>query len=345
MMKIVPVDPYSDARWTTFIGTHRRASIFHHPNWMRVLQDTYRFRPACRLFVEGENVVGILPILQIRSPITGNRGVCLPFSDICGPLIDREEGTSALGQTCADLCRDQRWKYLDIHEYVGHPGALPTEHYKWHAIILDPDAEKVYRTFRRTSVRQAIEKAERDGTRIEKRTDIKALDEFIRLNELNRRKHGIPPQPAKFFRNLFRHVIANGQGVITLSRCNGQVMAAGIFLHFNKVLVYKYGAVDERFLHMHSTHLMVWNMVKWGCENGYDLFDFGRTDVQNRGLLEFKSRWGAVCNDLHYVRFGQTERAVDITAGGLQRRLEPILRKTPMPVLRLLGQVLYRHIG
>ena len=73
-----------------------------------------------------------------------------------------------------------------------------------------------------------------------------------------------------------------------------QPLAAGLFLHWQQTLTYKYAASSDQVQSLRPNYLLTWTAIRWGCENGFRIFDFGRTDVADIGLRTFKSRWGAV---------------------------------------------------
>jgi hypothetical protein len=346
MATFVPIDPHTDPRWLDFITQHPQGTIFHHPLWFQILETSYRYTPRCRAILEQDKVIGIIPFLEVKSILTGNRGVCMPFSDACAPIVDGEHAGDLVAECSKQLMAEFGWKYAELRGLIDHASALPAAHFKYHVIPLQPDPEKLFRTFRRTSVQQTIGKAIRSGVTIERRNDPAAMEELIRLATLNRKKHGLPPQPAKFFWNVYHTLIAPGQGFLLLAHCDGKVVAAGAFLLFKKSIYYKYTGSDEQYLKVRPYHPMAWEAIKWGCENGYENFDFGRSDPDNGGLLEYKRGWGTVESDVQYVRFSLTP----VTPGtekttGLQKKLEPLMKKMPAPLLELAGRLLYRHLG
>jgi CelD/BcsL family acetyltransferase involved in cellulose biosynthesis len=345
MVEVIPIDPHKDPRWLTFLTEHPKATIFHHPVWFQVLEEAYRYRPFCRAFVREGNIVWLLPLLEVRSVLTGNRGVCLPFSDVCQPLAQDDEVTSTLGATCHDLVSERRWKYLEIRDFLQHPHAIGSTRYKYHITPLERDSDKVFHTFKRTSVRQTIGKALRNGITVERRRDPEAMEELFHLMGFTRRKHGVAPQPASFFRAVYKHIIAQNHGFLYLSRYQNKTIAAGVFLLFKKGIFFKYAAADEELLHLRPYHPLVWEAIKWGCENGYEFFDFGRSDPANEGLVEYKRGWGAQESDIQYVRFGTGEGKSSGTLVRVQERFAPVMRKLPVLIVELIGRVLYRHMG
>ena len=89
-MTVSMVNPQTDSRWMNYVLENKSATIFHHPAWLRVLEETYHYGEESVAALEGDAVVGVLPCLEIKSWLTGSRGVCLPFSDYCEPLGTEE---------------------------------------------------------------------------------------------------------------------------------------------------------------------------------------------------------------------------------------------------------------
>src|SRR5437016_7158082 len=104
-------DPVRNPGWDHLIALHRDAGSFHTSAWAKVLHKTYNHHPFYLRFSRGHRLAALVPIMEVRSPFTGRRGVCLPFSDTCEPLIfdpeavRSEEHTSELQSLTNLVCR------------------------------------------------------------------------------------------------------------------------------------------------------------------------------------------------------------------------------------------------
>jgi hypothetical protein len=81
--------------------------------------------------------------------------------------------------------------------------------------------------------------------------------------------------------------------------------------------------------------------IRWGCEHGYRTLDLGRTHWGQDGLRSFKLSWGAEERELRYRHLG---RAVTREAR-VGSALGAVIRRSPPLAGRLIGEVLYRHVG
>jgi CelD/BcsL family acetyltransferase involved in cellulose biosynthesis len=112
------LDPIRDARWADLVERSPTATIFHHPQWLRVVSDAYRYpmTAVCIGRAGGELTSG-LPIAFVHSRLTGSRLVSMPFSDTCGPIVDGLAQEEEL--LCAvDRERRRRKLRLEVHSDV-----------------------------------------------------------------------------------------------------------------------------------------------------------------------------------------------------------------------------------
>jgi lipid II:glycine glycyltransferase (peptidoglycan interpeptide bridge formation enzyme) len=140
--------------------------------------------------------------------------------------------------------------------------ALPSQRFYGHELALEDD-EKELSAALAPAVRRAIRKAERQGLTVEILQDAKGIKEFYSLQCQTRRKHGLPPQPFKFFENLQKYVLAEGGGIIILARFGARSVAGSIFFHAGRQAIYKFGASDEGMLELRGNDLVMWEGIKY----------------------------------------------------------------------------------
>src|SRR5690349_5620523 len=90
-------DPTRDPRWSRFVQTHAAASVFHTAEWLEALRRTYGFEPIVITYSAPDRELsnGIV-CCRVRSWLTGQRIVSLPFSDHCEPLVEGDEALADL---------------------------------------------------------------------------------------------------------------------------------------------------------------------------------------------------------------------------------------------------------
>jgi len=343
----------------------RKASIFHQSAWVHVLAQTYGYKPLFLAQVKAGEAGGskaasilldpaasarppttaLLPLLEINSALTGRRGVSLPFTDACEPLGRDLEDIRRLVTAAVEWAHAHSWRRLELRGgSEAFPELPPATTFYGHTLDLTPSESDLLKQTD-SAVRRAIRKAEQSGVTVEFSSSPEAVETFYRLLAYTRRRHGVPPQPFTFFHNLQRRILAPGQGTIATATFNGQPIASALYLFAGQSVIYKYGASDERHQQVRANNLVMWRAISTFARQGYTTLDFGRTSLDNPGLRSFKLSWGTRETTEHYLLYDcKTRRWIttpDRSTGWHTR----FFQRLPLPLSRLIGSLLYRHIG
>lgn len=333
-----------DERWLGFAASMPQANIFHHPAWISLLSDCYGYRPfVIAVHNDGGETTAGLPMMEVNSLLTSRRWISLPFTDHCAPLY-RDAG--ALGELIGglvDLSHTVGTPRIELRgELPSHPAIQSYSPHVLHTIELSSDVETVADRIH-SMHRRNIRIAERKGVRIELGRKPEHLRTFYDLHILTRRYHGVPVQPRKFFDLLGSRIIEQGLGFVLLAYKDDQCLAGAVFLHWRQTLTYKYGASSREGLSLRPNNLLFWTAIRWGCENGYRILDMGRTGIENTGLRDFKSRWGAEERPLIYSLL--SAEPPKLTPRPLMQTAQTVIRKSPVWVGRMVGELLYKHFA
>jgi CelD/BcsL family acetyltransferase involved in cellulose biosynthesis len=335
---------HDDERWLDYIKYHPEASPFHHPAWIALLSECYGYHPfiIVALNDDGQITAG-LPMMEVKSMITGRRWVSLPFTDYCAPLYDDHESLTQLTDSLGVLYQAEGIPKIEVRwDLPPHAAIRSHTDYYLHTVRLASEPQYVLKGFKRAH-RQNISTAEERGVHIEWGTEPEYLRRFYSMQLETRRRKGIPVQPWKFFDLLGRQILSQGLGFVLLAYKDAQCLAGGIFLHWQQTLTYKYAASSGEDQQYRPNNLLSWIAMRWGCENGYTVFDLGRTELTNEGLRRFKKGWGAEETPLPYSVLSAT--SIDTGSGKLMSFISTAIQKAPPWVCRMTGEFLYRHFG
>src|SRR6266404_1657305 len=302
------LDPVHHPGWDAVVALHRDAGCFHTSAWAKVLHQTYNHQPFYLQFSRGRRLAALIPLMEVSSPFTGRRGVCLPFSDACEPLVFDPQAVGLVRARLVRFAQERRWKYLEIRggKFFQLAARSATKFYG-HTLDLRSGAEELSTHFT-SPVRRAIRKAERSDVNAVVVRNRLAIRDFYRLHVQTRRRHGLPPQPASFFLNIFEHIIRPGLGFIVLAQRGSRPIAAAIFFRFGKNALYKYGASDKRFQEFRANNLVMWQGIQLLARTGVEKLHFGRTDSENDGLRRFKLSWDTQEETIDYFRVDSSGR-------------------------------------
>ena len=340
------VDPIGFPGWDDLLLSNPDTTVFHTSAWARVLSETYAFMPAYFTLTERDRLVGLLPFMEIRSWITGKRGVSLPFTDESAPILPAGLGFDKAMAQVIGLAESRGWRTIEIRGRVPGMENLPaSEEYLSHSLDLTEGEDSLFSRYR-PNVHRNIRKAEREGISVSEDGTPKGMMEFYHLNCLTRREHGLPPQPVRFFEHLRQHVLEKGLGFLMMARHKKEAVAGALFLLFNGKAMFKYGASDRRYQEFRANNLVFRDAIRLLCGKGARTLSFGRTNFGHEGLRQFKMSWGTMETRHRYVKYDVRSKTY-LTAE--PSRWETCWKKTfanlPLPVLRIIGNVAYRHAG
>ena len=342
--RVDTVNPLDEPEWDSLLDTHTESCFFHTSAWARVLHETYGHKPVYFCDIRRKKLHGLLPVMEVGRPWLGLCGVSLPFTDLCPPLFGVGEPDWNPYELAIRHGRTRGWKWLECkgrnHRWAG---ALPSVSFWAHSIALEQNPERLLRKVRGT-VRTAIKKAQSSGLRIQFEQSDGAVGSFYRLHSLTRRRHGLPPQPRRFFDNIGRYVLALGQGVVVSAWLQNQPVAAAIFFYRGKQAFFKFGCSDYRFQNLRPNNLLMWEAMRWLQEKAITSLHLGRTSLGQGGLRRFKLGFGAEEEPLKYFKYGLKEGAFVAGVDRAHNVFNSVFRRLPLPLLRLSGALLYPHL-
>jgi len=340
------IDPLRDPRWQGLTSRHPRASIFHTRGWLEALYRTYGYQPGAVTTEDNSGrLSGAIVFCHVKSKLTGNRIVSVPFSDYCDPLVEHEDEERELFDALiAGNGRDYvEWRPCSpmFGACVGVPIA---SRYLLHRVDLTIGSDKLLGSFHHNHVLRKIRRSAREGVQYAEGRSAELLNAFYALVVKTRRGHGLPPQPCQWFRNVLDCLPE--AAILRLAFKDRRPIAGILTLRHRETMIYKYGASDASFHPLGGMQLLLWKAIQQARDTGCKVFDLGRSSVDNEGLIAFKQHWGAASVPLTYWRHPAGGRF----SGGKILRMSTATASYLMPLipdwlLLRAGRSLYPHIG
>jgi GNAT acetyltransferase-like protein len=345
-LDIENINPLAYEQWDKLILENNLYSFFHSYAWIKVLWETYGYKPNFFILKNKRGLPAVLPFMEVNSRYTGRRGVSLPFSDYCDPIIREEIAAWRLLEHAIDFGKTSNWKYLDLHggEIIFN-GKNPSREYYGHLLELNAEPNKILKQFR-NSTRRSIKKSVKSGVEIQRSNSLESMQDFYRLHCLTRKRHQIPVQPLQFFKKIHENIISKKSGFIIKALYRNKIVGAAVFFHFGKKALFKFGASDLNYQHLRMNNLIMWEAIKWYSTHGFESFCFGRTDMENVGLRRFKQGWGTKEYLIKYFKYDLTrDSLITNNSDKMNLMLRSVFGKVPVPISRIIGALLYKHFG
>ncbi len=333
------LDPMAGDAWDSAVLAHPGHTVFHRSAWARVLVATYRHRPFYFKCPSGQALV---PLMEVASPLTGRRGISLPFADFAGPLCNATSRISSISEQLVNLAAERKWRWLEIRDdRPPEPLAGPHTTYQTHDLDLRPGLEELERGLDPPTGR-SLRQSRKGGLEIRVEASTSAILEFYALHGRTRRRHGLPPQPIRFFREIGRHLFETGLGFVVLASHGGRPVAGAVFLHSGGNAIYKFGASDAESWHLRPNQAVMWEGIRRLYETGCHTLNFGRTASGDDGLRRFKLSWGCTERPLRYFR---NESGTWVRSSGEPKESHPLLfSRLPIALNRIAGNLIYPHL-
>src|SRR6266852_3319226 len=308
-----------------FVEQQTTESLYYSRAWLDLITKLYGYSmiPLIATNTTGQ-ITGFLPLCSVQSPLTGRRLVALPFSDYCPLLATDDAITSNLIDQAIHLAQRQKVKYLELRTDLNN---------LWSQL--------------KSSVRGKVRKSQKLGVQIRVAQHREDMAHYYRLHLHTRsKKHGMPAQPRRFFFGLWDAFAASGAMQLLLAEYQGSIIAGMILLASGTTVRYAYGASNDSYLSLAPNNLLMWEAIAWGCRQGYQTFDLGRTALDNEGLMEFKRRWGAIKEPLPYYYYPHVAGLAATSESSRKfQLLTACWRRLPLRITEPLGDHLYKHLG
>lgn len=349
------INPEEDTRWDTFVEQHPDGWIYHLSKWQRVLQDSFsHIRGQCLVMADKASgrIVAGLPIFTVSSRLTGKKVVSAPFSTLITPLVTDNEHLPVLLANAQGFCRQNRCSRLEIRSLKSYAGLLPGGfseacNYKLHTIDLTQPVETLYKKLDRSCVRQRIARAKSNNVVLKKGDSSVDMREFYHLYLRTRKRVGRPAQPYKLFLAMVGELHPSGSLDLLFACKDGRPLAGILLLKYKKRVSAEWAASDETHKQMSPNQFLFWEAIQEAKDQGFEVFDFGRTSISNNGLMDFKSRWGTAASDMFEIFYpGRQQRSAErYTTLLAQKTVLKVCRVTPYCLFEPLGNMIYKHLG
>jgi FemAB-related protein (PEP-CTERM system-associated) len=336
------LDAAGFAKWDAYVEQATDATFFHRAGWKTVLERAFRHKSHFLYAEEDGTIIGILPLAQVKSALFGNSLSSLPFCVYGGIVADNEIAAVALREHACRLAESLKVGALELRNNHPSDAGWPVKELYFtfrKAIEADDEANLMAIPNRQ---RAMIRKGIKEGLHSE--WD-ETTDRLYRVYAESVRNLGTPVFSARYLR-ILREVFGDASSVLMITH-EGQDVAGVMNFYFrDEVLPYYGGSTAMARTIKGVNHFMYWELMRRSREQGYKLFDFGRSKA-GTGPYNFKKNFGFKPQPLQYeYHLVKSEAVPDINPLNPKYRLMVnTWSKLPLPVANFIGPFLARSLG
>jgi len=336
-------DAADRAAWERYVARCPAATLFHHPAWSDAVVAAFGHRPRHLLAWSGDELVGVLPLIEVNSVLGGRLLVSVPYGTYGGILGERPSVFQSLAHAAIELAEECDARVVDLRSAEPDaPGFEPVEGYLGFTRELPTTPEGVAAFLPKRARAAARHARDRDGLVV--RHDPAYLPIVWQLYCRSMRRLSSLNYPYKFFAALFERFREQAWASVAWDGSR-PICGTVSFVFRDTVMPYILGA-DERWPREGAANLLYWSIMEQAVALGLRRFDYGRSRADNRGAIGFKKNQGFEPRPLGYQRYVPPgRRAPDLRPTNprfaLARR---IWARLPLAVTRPLGAWLARSI-
>lgn len=354
MIVIEYLSRHNERAWNDFVLASKSGNFFHLLGWKEAVERTYGHKPHYMVATEDNEIKGLLPMFELKSKLFGHSLVSLPFAVYGGICSDDPDTVRELKKNAIALGELLGVDYVELRDLpLPAPGedgegrpAVSTNGWKH---------KDLYATFQKEILPEvddnmkAIPRKQRAMVRKGIKAGLKSrigreelLDDFYRIYSRNVRDLGTPVFPKSFFKNLLEIF---EDAFILLVVAEGRPVGGVLTFIYKDVLMPYYGAAIREHFNLAVNDFMYWELMRHGCENGFKVFDFGRSK-KDTGPYHFKKHWGfeplVLDYSIHLVK-ADTVPEVNPTNPKYKFFIES-WKRLPLPIANVLGPSIVKNI-
>jgi serine/alanine adding enzyme len=329
------------AEWDAFVRGQSGWTHFHQYGWRHVMEDAFGHETHYLGARNGPGeLIGVLPLVRVRSLLFGHFLVSMPFLNYGGPL-GNDEAVRALAGGAAELANDSGADLMVLRNRGELPLDLPASHRKVTVTLdLEPgDPEPTFAALK-SKVRSQVRRPTKEGVKVRFGTD--QLEPFYTVFAENMRDLGTPVLGQRVFeamRNTFGESVWFGAAWL-----DEEPVAAGCGFAWNGEFEMTWASSLRAHNRIAPNMLLYWRFIERAAQTGLRTFNFGRC-TPGGGTHRFKKQWGGRDEQLWWYHrpsdAGASTPNPDAGALSLGPRL---WRKLPLPIANRIGPRIVKYI-
>lgn len=287
----------AETAWDQFVENHPAASPYHFIKIRSFIEQTYGHSTHyCYALSTDGDILGVLPLVQLRSRLFGNFIVSVPYFNYGGLLANNQEAAAKLVAAADEWRQSIGATHVELRHLENSGFGLQQRLDKVTFLLALPaDPQALWQSFR-PKLRAQIRRAEREKPEF-MIGGSELIDEFYNVFASNMRDLGTPVYAKDFFLNLLDHLGESSRLVVV--KLNDKPAGCAFLIGHAQQMEIPWASTLRECNNTGVNMFMYWKVLEHAIVNGYRVFDFGRCS-KDAGTYRFKQQWGAVPIPMHW---------------------------------------------
>ncbi|HJV24483.1 MAG TPA: FemAB family XrtA/PEP-CTERM system-associated protein [Aromatoleum sp.] len=328
-------------RWDAFVRACPEGTFFHLSAWEGIVREVFGHRTFFLFAERAGEIIGVLPLAEVRSRLFGHALTSLPFC-VYGGIAGSAEAVAPLEAEAEAIARRLGVQHLEFRNVMARHADWPRQDlYVTFRKPIHADDDANMREIPRKQ-RAMVRKGIAHGLASEIDGDV---ERFFALYADNVHRHGTPALPKAFFARLLKE-FGPDCDVMTVTDRSGRPLSSVLSFYFRDEVLPYYAGDAEAARELAANDFKYWELMRRAAARGYRLFDFGRSKV-GTGSFSFKKNWGFVPQPLSYEYrlYKRDEVPQNNPLNPKYRAFIALWRRLPRSVANALGPHIVRNLG
>lgn len=305
-MQIIRCERRHGDAWNAFVHRSPRASFYHRYEWREINQQCFGHDSVYLAAIDDGQIVGVLPLVHLKSLLFGNLACSMPFVNFGGPCGDSDDIERELLAAANEVAAEWQVDYVELRSqrYLGD--AYPSSDHKVSmTIAVDRSAEDLWNGFK-TGHRQDIRRGYKNGFTA-KFGGLDLLEDFFAVLSDSWHALGTPIYRIYYLEKILFKFPQHTR-VCVVYAADGTPAAGAFDGRHNDIVEGMWLGTRDRYRRDYVGYVLYWELIKNACESGYRRFHLGRSSKDSGGE-SFKRKWNADLEQLywHYILRTRTE--------------------------------------
>src|SRR4030067_1932684 len=143
------INPITYPAWDDLLISSPDHTFFHSSAWAKVLQETYHYTPRYFTVFENGRLQALIPVMEVKSFLTGKRGVSIPFTDYSDAIIQNGIPFKNLFDQLTQYGENHGWKSFELRGGQSLPLLSKTSTtYSRHILNLSENEDELFSGFK-----------------------------------------------------------------------------------------------------------------------------------------------------------------------------------------------------
>ena len=306
-VKILQLKDIDPKKWDSLLNSEN-ASVFNALEWGQVWNLSYKNAHPFFLVIKTDDELQSAILLIEIQKFGFKSYYSMPYGDYGAILLNPNLSSSCnlqsaicdLQSAFAELAHGN-WGMLSFSDFHEQAKDLELLGFKklnsvTYVLSLSKDSQTLWSQSITSTRRQFVRQAQRKGVKISLVENESQVRECYKMLEETAKRHNekSPRFSLDFYLNIFHTMRKFLRWTIAIQ--SEQPLANIINFVYKDTITYWDGGSYAYALQSRPNDILIWDAIKWGCENDYKYYDLRGSPTP--GLAQFKQEWGA--EEKHY---------------------------------------------